>query len=233
MWPVLLKAGPVTIYSLGLCLFLGFWLSCFVIWKQARVQGLPEEKIFDTLFLTTFLAILAGRLGFVFSHWPNFASDYSRIIFFFKYPGLSLPTFIILAILISALLSKSAGLEVLLTWDIFALSGAFFAVFGYLGYFLDTGAGLSPFFLALALAGFFLVLRRKLTGSAALSEQARKRGLFFLCYLIFQFISLLMTTGVMLYALPLVLVIVILVGRYQDLFKYVYHSISQRRFSSN
>lgn len=229
MWPVLLRAGPVSIYSFGFFLFLGFALSCFVIWKQARSLGLSEEKVFDVFFASVFLSLIGGRFGHVFLNWGNFAQDYSRMVLFFKYPGLSFLVVLACFIIFSALLAKKFSLEVLWVWDVFATAAVFFAVFGYLGYFLDTGFGVPPVILALFLAGFFIFLTRKIASSPALAQQAQKRGLFFLCYLIFQMLSILMTTGSIIFTFPLVLAVGILVVRYNDLLKYVYRAVSQGR----
>lgn len=222
-----------TIHSFGLFLFLGFLLSGFVVWKQARSQGLSEEKILDIFFASTFLSLIGGRAGFIFFNWSSFAQDYSRMVLFLKYPGLSFPVILVCLIIFSALLAKKFSFEVLWVWDVFALSAAFFAIFGYLGHFLDTGAGLVPVILAVFLAGFLLFLRGKLAGSPALSEQARRRGLFFLCYLIFQLLSILMATGSIIFTFPLVLVVGMLVVRYRDLFKYVYRAVSKGRSGPN
>lgn len=246
MWPVLLRVGNFSLYSFGFFLFLGFFLAAFAVWRQARSSGLSEEKVFDTFFLTTFIALLVSRASFVITNFAIFASDYTRIVLFFKYPGLSFLTVIISVVAASALISKGLGLPVLWLWDIFALSAGFFAVFGNLGCFLDGCVVSAPFLplvltaLAVVLAVINLFLVQKLALVADLSEVARRRGLFFLCYLIFQLVSLLMTTwptgnlwrlGV--FSLVLVSVVTILTIRYKDLFAYVHRTISQRRSFPN
>lgn len=246
MLPVLVRVGPVAIYSFGFFLFLGFLLATFSVWKQARSRGLSEEKVLDVFFLTGFLALLFGRLGFIFSHFPEFVGDWSRAVLFFKYPGVSLPWVLGAAVVLSLVLAWQAGLEVLLVWDLLAITAAFFSFFGYLGCFLDGCVVGFPFVPLYPLAavvvflGLFLFLGRKLSRTPGLAEIAKRRGLFFLCYLIFQFLSLLITawfvkneTRVWLYAGGLAAAVIAFVVRYRDLLKYAYDSISQRRSRPN
>ncbi len=242
MWPVLLKVGDWSFYSLGFFLFLGFFLAAFAIWKQARAGGLSQERVFDTLFLTTFLAIIIGRLAFVIASPDTFSQDYVRIILFTKYPGLSLPATILAAITLSGLLARSFSLPVLWLWDILALAGGLFAVFASTGCFLDGCFKQAPFFplgialFALVLVAAILFVGWKFAKVADLSAIASRRGLFFLCYLIFQLVSLLMTkwfnqnfwqeVG---YGLTLFLVVGILGLRYKELFIYFYRAVSHKR----
>lgn len=55
MFPVLLKLGPVTIYSFGVMLAVGFWLWLFLAWRRLKELGLVEEKLLDMLILSTAL----------------------------------------------------------------------------------------------------------------------------------------------------------------------------------
>lgn len=246
MWPVLLRIGPITIYSFGVFLALGFFVASFVVWKQARSNGFPEEKVLDSLFLTTFLSLILARLGYIFFNLTIFSPDWSRALLFFKYPGLSFPVLILSAFLVSGLAARAAGLAVLWFWDIMALASAFLAIFANFGCFLDGCFSLAPrlpvalAILAVGLTAICLFLARFLSGTAELADVARRRGIFFLCYLIFQLISLLMTTWwtgnqakLAVYAAGLVIAAAVLVFRYKVLFKYVYRRFSQRRSLSN
>jgi len=62
--PILLHIGPITIYTFGFILGLGFFLAVFVAWRRLKEIGLSEEKILDML-------ILASVVG-VFSSWAFF-----------------------------------------------------------------------------------------------------------------------------------------------------------------
>lgn len=203
----------LAINSLGLFLFLGFLVATFVIWKQARISGLSEEKVLDTFFLTSFISLFVGRAIFVYSHLPLFSQDVSKIALFFKYPGLSLPGIIVAGVILSGLIAKNYDLEFIDLWDNFAVGSAFFALFGYLGFFLNGAVGPVPAVLALVLVGWLLFLR---------TRSIKKPGIFFLCYLLFQLVSLLIATWSNWKLFGIVLVIFVILIRYYD-------AISQKR----
>lgn len=234
------------IHLLGLFLAGGFLVATFLVWRQARLSGLSEEKILDTWFASTLLALLAGRLFYVLTFWPIFAADYSRIVLFFKYPGLSVPVSLVTFVATMALFARNFSLEAWWVADVFAFAAAFFAVFANLGCFFDGCILLWPK-MSLVLSGLatflviaFLFLSRKFTTDVKFAELAKKRGLFFLCYLIFQTVSLLMTTWLTknwwreaFYLVVLVATVATLVVRYRQLFRQLYHAISWRRPGPN
>lgn len=57
MLPVLVKIGPLTIYSYGVAVAIGFGLSAFLIMRRAKRFGLDKDKIINLLIL-----ILAGGI---------------------------------------------------------------------------------------------------------------------------------------------------------------------------
>ncbi len=244
MLPILVRFGPVTIYTLGFFMAVGFLLATFVVWRHARKLGMNEEKILDTYFLALFLALIVGRLVYVWVNWDIFSPDYSRTILFMKYPGLSFPWFVVTFFGSAWAAAKSFGLEVLGVWDNFSLAAMFGAVLVATGCFFDgcLGGNLPGILLAWAVVWWLVVvvLQRKLAHTAVLADLAKKKGLFFLCYLIFQLVSLLMTQWAIgawgkvgIYAVGIAGITGILVVRYLDLVRHVYHTVSQRRSHPN
>jgi len=73
MLPVLLAIGPITIYSLGVFLAVGFFLGCFITWRRFRDLGLEEEKILDAIILSTVGGLVLAKLIFVFGNFPAFS----------------------------------------------------------------------------------------------------------------------------------------------------------------
>lgn len=58
MLPVLFSFGPITIYTFGFLLAIGFFLASFIVWRRLRDLGLDEEKVIDFIIL----AIISGLL---------------------------------------------------------------------------------------------------------------------------------------------------------------------------
>lgn len=66
MLPIIFSIGPITVYSFGFLLALGFLVGAFIIWRRLKDLGLDEEKIID-------LIILGTIVGLVFSKIPEFS----------------------------------------------------------------------------------------------------------------------------------------------------------------
>jgi prolipoprotein diacylglyceryltransferase len=89
MWPTLISFGPVYLHSFGVCLFLGVFFGAFKLWRRAREEGWDETVVLDSWLLAGVGALILGRLGFVLTHWTDFGSNWYKIVFFTRYPGLS------------------------------------------------------------------------------------------------------------------------------------------------
>lgn len=75
MHPVLFEIGPITVYSFGLMLSLGFALAIIVAFLNAKRHGLDPWVIID-MGLYLFLAGLVGsRLLYVILNWDEFAGQ--------------------------------------------------------------------------------------------------------------------------------------------------------------
>lgn len=247
MLPILLRAGPVTIYSFGVAVAISVLVGSFLVWRQARKLGLSEEKVLDILFLTIILSLIFGRAGYVYAHWPVFSPDWSRIFLVGKYPGLSFSTSLVSGVAASGLLAKNSALSVALIWDIFSLAIIFAEALGLLGCFLDGCIAGVPVYLPLVLAVAAVwwwlgmtSLANLLSRRAELAEMSKRHGLFFLGYLIFQAVSLLMLTVVLrdqtktvTYLIILVAVLLVFVWRYFKLLWFFYGAVSQKRSDTN
>lgn len=141
MLPVLFSLGPITIYSYGIFLFLGFLFGLFVIWKRSREENFEEEKVFDTILIISLYALLGARLIYVFSNFSSFGGNLLYWINLIGKPGFSL---------FGALGGGIAGLIIETRkrkWDFFEFSDivavglSLTLMFGWLGSFLN---GTSP-----------------------------------------------------------------------------------------
>lgn len=75
MYPVLFKIGPVSIYSFGLMMGLGFLTASYVLTKELRRKGLdPGLGNTITLFALIF-GIIGSKVLFLAENWGEFVHD--------------------------------------------------------------------------------------------------------------------------------------------------------------
>ena len=67
MYPELFKLGPVTIYSYGLFVALGFLAASLVSGYLAKKAGLSAEKIMDLNIYSFLAAVLGARILYIFT----------------------------------------------------------------------------------------------------------------------------------------------------------------------
>ena len=65
MHPILFKIGPITLYTYGFFLALGFLVAIMVAGREAKRLGLAEGHFFDLCFYMLIAAIVGSRLLFV------------------------------------------------------------------------------------------------------------------------------------------------------------------------
>ena len=80
MHPVLLKLGPVTLYTYGAMLVLAFSLSTWLVGRILRqlppeLQRLTPHQVVDLSCLALLGGIVGGRLFFVALHWQFFLGE--------------------------------------------------------------------------------------------------------------------------------------------------------------
>ncbi|MCL4363901.1 prolipoprotein diacylglyceryl transferase [Patescibacteria group bacterium] len=90
MLPVLLDLRFVKIYTFGVFLVLGFFWSCFLLWKNVRLTSHKEEDVFDGLFLSLLGGIFFGRLVYVLLNLSKFGFSVLKFILINGYPGFSI-----------------------------------------------------------------------------------------------------------------------------------------------
>lgn len=75
MHPVLFHLGPVTLFSYGLLLALGFMAGVGWSLHEARRVGESPDFMLDLAFIGILLAIVGSRLGYVALSWPYFVQN--------------------------------------------------------------------------------------------------------------------------------------------------------------
>lgn len=90
MLPVLFSVGPITFYTFGFLLALGFFLASFTIWRRLREMGLKEEKIIDFILALGLFGLFFSRFIYILNHFDQFGLTIGRWFLLGRYPGLSL-----------------------------------------------------------------------------------------------------------------------------------------------
>ena len=65
MHPIICQFGPFTVYSYGLSLVAAFLAASFLAQKQAVLEGIDPQAIFNLLFLSFLSGIIGSRLLYV------------------------------------------------------------------------------------------------------------------------------------------------------------------------
>lgn len=89
MYPILFSIGSIHIFSFSIFLVLSWMVFSFVFWKTLRRNVSDEQQVFDLMFYSTLVSIVASRLTFVAFHWSLFADTPLKIFAFWVQPGLS------------------------------------------------------------------------------------------------------------------------------------------------
>jgi phosphatidylglycerol:prolipoprotein diacylglycerol transferase len=79
MFPVLLKLGPIKIYTYGLFLALAFLSAIYLSAREAKRQGLDQSRFYDLCFYAVLAALVGSRLLYVFLELPEFLAHPLKI----------------------------------------------------------------------------------------------------------------------------------------------------------
>ncbi len=134
MHPVLIRIGPFTIHTYGVFIAAGFLLGLALAVKQAKKEGIPQERIIDIGFYGLLAAIVGSRLFFIFI---NAGYYLKRPLDVFKIweGGLVFYGGLILAIPVAIWYIRKNGLDLWKITDMFAPSLAIGHAIGRLGCF--------------------------------------------------------------------------------------------------
>ncbi|MFA5063496.1 MAG: prolipoprotein diacylglyceryl transferase [Candidatus Omnitrophota bacterium] len=98
MHPEICKIGPLTVYSYGLMLVIGFIVSTLLASAQAKREGIDPDVIFNLCFTVFIFGIIGARIFYVFSNFDYYLHNPLEIIMLQKgglawFGGLILGTF--------------------------------------------------------------------------------------------------------------------------------------------
>jgi len=163
MHPVLLKFGPLTVYSYGVMVAVGFGLATALIYRNAAKSNLDKNEMLDLLIIILIAGVIGARLFYVLLNLGYYASRPLEI------PNLSMGGLVwfggFLAALAAAVLYlKRTGLDFWTVADFVAPYLAIGQAVGRIGCFLNgccygTGRHPTQLYSAVLLLAIFAVLR--------------------------------------------------------------------------
>lgn len=136
MHPILLKFGPLTLYSYGLMVALGFLAGIFLAAYLAKKSGIEPEIILDIAPFVLVGSILGARIFYAMEFWREFRGNPLEIFFLWK-GGLVFYGGLLFAILGLLLAVKIFKLDFWKIMDILAPSTALGYAIGRIGCFLN------------------------------------------------------------------------------------------------
>ena len=80
MHPILLKLGPITIYSYGAFVALGFAVAAFLIYRRAASFGIDKDRTIDLLVVMLMTGIAGARLLYVLLNLGYYRSNLFELI---------------------------------------------------------------------------------------------------------------------------------------------------------
>jgi phosphatidylglycerol:prolipoprotein diacylglycerol transferase len=89
MIPVLFKIGPIPINSYGLLLVCGFFNAYFLLKKEFKVRGIPEEFASTMVTIGMLSAIVGSRVFHVLEHPAAYMGSLQNFLKIFKGSGFS------------------------------------------------------------------------------------------------------------------------------------------------
>ncbi len=132
MHPVLLKIGPITIYSYGVAIACAFLISTWLAGRRARDTGIEPGRIFDFAVWLLLSGIAGARLLYVILHPGEFAGRPLRI-FNLSHPGLAIFGGIVFGLLGGVLFLRINRLPVTRVLDLVSPYVAFGQSIGRIG----------------------------------------------------------------------------------------------------
>lgn len=135
MLPILLKLGPITIYSYGIFLTLGLFTGLYWFWKMGRDEHWDETWIFDAYFASVAMYLIFGRLGYVLFN-PDL-HNLGRALSLLSHPGILSVAGILAALITTMLLARRAELELWKVLDAWSVVVSIVFVIGSIGAILN------------------------------------------------------------------------------------------------
>ncbi len=135
MHPILLKIGPITIYTYGFFLALAFLFAILTAGREAKRLGLPQGQFYDLCFYLILAALVGSRLLFVILEPGKFLGQPLKIFALWE-GGLDFQGGLFLALIVAFLYIRRHGWPWRSTLDALALGAPLGQFFGRIGCFM-------------------------------------------------------------------------------------------------
>jgi len=136
MHRVMFSIGPVTLYTYGLFVALGFLISTILILRDARKAGISQNTIFDCLMTVLISGLIGGRLLYVVINWEYYLQYPARALMFYE-GGLAFQGALLAAILSGIIVARIKKISFWKTADLIAPYIALGQAIGRIGCFLN------------------------------------------------------------------------------------------------
>ena len=136
VYPILLKLGPINIYSFGVFLALGFFIGAFYFWREGKNE-FEEEVILDATLAVAISAFLGARLFYILSHFANFQFNPLHWVHFYLYPGFSFWGGVIGGLSVITWFAQRKKISFWRLADFLALGVSLGTIFGQIGCLLN------------------------------------------------------------------------------------------------
>lgn len=80
MYPIILKIGPLTIYSFGLALALAFFAGILIGRYEIKRRGFPPDIVYDLALWALVGGIIGSRLFYVIGHWNYYSNNLMQAV---------------------------------------------------------------------------------------------------------------------------------------------------------
>jgi len=84
MHPILFRIGPLTVYTYGVFVAMGFLLGLTVAMREARLAGKDPQKFMDMALYILLGAIIGSRAMYVLISWDEFAGKPLHVFMIWK-----------------------------------------------------------------------------------------------------------------------------------------------------
>ncbi|OGY25260.1 MAG: hypothetical protein A2134_02155 [Candidatus Woykebacteria bacterium RBG_16_39_9b] len=135
MLPILFQIGPITISSFGFFLMLAYFTGTFILWREGRKKGYPDEKLLDLSITSLISLIIGSRLWYVLINWHIFREHPVKILAIWE-GGFAVFGGIVVLAIVTIFLSKRWKWSFFEIADVAALSLLASAVLIKIGSFL-------------------------------------------------------------------------------------------------
>jgi phosphatidylglycerol---prolipoprotein diacylglyceryl transferase len=135
MHPILLKFGPITIFTYGFMLAVAFLTSIYVAGREAQRLGIPKGQFYDLCFYIIVAALVGSRLLFVVLEPGQFLSHPLKIFALWE-GGLDFQGGMFLALIVAFYYIRRQGWAWRPTLDALVLGAPLGQFFGRIGCFM-------------------------------------------------------------------------------------------------